>query len=430
MAQKPDKDISSAGMDKQLEKKTWTTRRLAMAAGSLVLVALILYAFVFADLRSTLNVEKEKLTISTVNEGSFQEFIPVTGAVQPIQTIYLDALEGGVVEEINKESGTMIEEGETILKLSNSDLRLSVLQQTSSTYDQINQTRNSRLNIEQNTLSLKERLAGAENQLAINRADYLRQEKLHEKDLIAEQTYLEAKENYELQKKRHDLIYESFKQDSIKASQQLQQIDRSLDRMWRSLDAVQQIMDRLVVKAPIAGQLSTIELNPGQSISQGERIGQIDILDNYKVRVGIDEYHLSRIKTGLEGTFQFNGKTHELKITKVYPVVENGQFQVDMEFGGESPGDLTRGQTLRIRLELSEVESNTLLLERGGFYQTTGGNWVFRVTEDGERAVRQQIRLGSQNPDYFEVLEGLEPGDRVITSSYDTFGDNEVLNLE
>jgi HlyD family secretion protein len=430
MAQNSDKDISSAGMDKQLQKKTWTNKRIAMVVGGLLLIALFVYAFMFTDLRSTLNVDKEKLTISTAQEGSFQEFIPVTGAVQPIQTIYLDALEGGVVEEIDRESGTMIEEGEDILKLSNSDLRLSVMQQSSSIYDQINQTRNSRLNIEQNTLSLKSQLADAENQLAITQSNYERKKTLHERDLIAEQEFIEAKENYEYQRKRHAFTMESYRQDSIKAGRQLQQIDQSLNRMEQSLTAVQQIMDRLVVKAPISGQLSTIELNPGQSISQGERIGQVDILDDYKVRVGIDEYHLSRIKTGLEGSFNFNGNTHELAITKVYPVVENGQFQVDMEFDGESPTSLTRGQTLRIRLELSEVETNTLLLDRGGFYQTTGGNWVFRVTEDGKRAVKQQIRLGSQNPDYFEVLEGLEPGDNVITSSYDTFGDNEVLNLE
>jgi len=375
-------------------------------------------------------VEKEKITISTVKEDSFQEFIPVTGAVQPIQTIYLDALEGGVVEDIYLESGTMVEKGDNILTLSNSDLQLRVLSQTSSIYDQINQTRNSRLNIEQNTLSLKERLAQAENQLHINRSNFKRQQKLYDKDLIAEQNYIEVKENYEYQKKRYDLIYESFKQDSIKAQQQLYQIDESLERMQKSLEANQSILERLDVKAPIAGQLSTIELNPGQSISRGERIGQVDILDSYKVRVGIDEYHLSRIKTGLKGTFDFNSKTHELVITKVYPVVENGQFQVDMEFVNESPGDLTRGQTLRIRLELSEETTNTLLLARGGFYQTTGGNWVFKISEDGDRAVRQNIRLGSQNPEYFEVLSGLQPGDKVITSSYDTFGDNEVLNLE
>ncbi len=429
MAEHNEDRISSSGMDKKIEKKTWTPKRIAMIVGGVAILALFFYSFVFMDMRSMLNVDREKLTISTVQEDSFQEFIQVTGTVQPIQTIYLDAIEGGVVENIYRESGSMVERGDTILTLSNSDLRLQVLQQSSSIYDQINQTRNSRLNIEQNSLSLKERLAQAENQLEVAKSNFNRQKKLHEQDLIAEQDFLETKENYQYQKKRYNLIYESFKQDSIKSEQQLQQIDQSLDRMWRSLEAVQGILDRLVVTAPISGQLSTIELNLGQSISSGERIGQVDILDNYKIRVGIDEYHLSRITKGLQGSFEFNGEAHELKITKVYPVVENGQFQVDMEFVDEVPSGLTRGQTVRIRLELSD-SSQALLLARGGFYQTTGGNWAYKISEDGEQAVRTNIQLGRQNPDYFEVLSGLEPGDKVITSSYDTFGDNEVLNLE
>jgi HlyD family secretion protein len=343
--------------------------------------------------------------------------------------MYLDAVEGGVVDDIYKETGSMVEQGDTIVALSNSDLRLNVLQQTSDIYDQINQTRNSRLNIEQNTLSLKERLAEAKNQLEITKSNYERERKLFEQNLIAEQQFLETKANYDYQQKRYNLIYESFKQDSIKSSQQLRQIDQSLERMWTSLEAVQNILDRLVVTAPISGQLSTIELNPGQSISSSDRIGQVDILDNYKVRVQIDEYHLSRINQGLKGTFDYNGQTHRLKITKVYPVVENGQFKVDMEFTGQIPDDLTRGQTLRIQLLLGESES-TLVLDRGGFYQKTGGNWIYKISEDGAKAVKHDIRLGRQNPNYFEVLAGLDKGDQVIISDYGSFGENEVLNIE
>lgn len=429
MAQNEGDRISSAGMDKKIDKKTWTPKRIAMIVGGVAIIALFIYSFVFMDVRSTLNVERDKLTISTVQQDSFQEFIQVTGAVQPIQTMYLDATEGGKVENIYLESGTMVEKGDTILTLSNSDLRLQVLRQSSSIYDQINQTRNSRLNIEQNTLGLQQNLADAERQLELAKENFKRQKSLYEKDLIAEQEFLETRENHQYQQKRYKLIYESFRQDSIKSEQQLQQIDSSLERMWQSLEGVQSILDRLTVTAPISGQLSTIELNPGQSISASERIGQIDILDSYKIRVGIDEYHLSRITTGLEGSFNFNGATHNLVITKVFPVVENGQFQVDMEFTSDLPSGLTRGQTVRIRLALGD-SSKALLLSQGGFYQTTGGNWVFRVTEGGEQAVRQNIRLGRQNPEYYEVLSGLQPGDRVITSSYDTFGDNEVLNLQ
>lgn len=429
MAAKNDSRISSEGMDKKIEKTIWGKKQLGMLLGIIAILAIIIYSVGFMDIRSTLNVDRENISVSTVQQESFQESIQVRGTVQPIQTMYLDAVEGGVVDDIYKETGSMVEQGDTIVALSNSDLRLNVLQQTSDIYDQINQTRNSRLNIEQNTLSLKERLAEAKNQLEITKSNYERERKLFEQNLIAEQQFLETKANYDYQQKRYNLIYESFKQDSIKSSQQLRQVDQSLERMWTSLEAVQNILDRLVVTAPISGQLSTIELNPGQSISSSDRIGQVDILDNYKVRVQIDEYHLSRINQGLKGTFDYNGQTHRLKITKVYPVVENGQFKVDMEFTGQIPDDLTRGQTLRIQLMLGESES-TLVLDRGGFYQKTGGNWIYKISEDGSKAVKHDIRLGRQNPNYFEVLAGLDKGDQVIISDYGSFGENEVLNIE
>ncbi|NGP77694.1 HlyD family efflux transporter periplasmic adaptor subunit [Balneolaceae bacterium YR4-1] len=416
-------------MDKKREKKTWTAKRIGMIVGGLAIAALFIYSFFLMDVRSTLNVDRAKLTVSTVQEDSFQEFIQVTGTVQPIQTIYLDAIEGGVVQEVYRESGTMVEQGDTILTLSNSALQLNVLNREAQLYDQINNVRNSRLNLEQNTLQLQEQLANAKSQRDILESQFQRQKQLVEKNLISQQEFEETKENFEYQTRRYELTYESYKKDSVQTITQLQQLNDSEDRMYRSLSAVQGILDNLVVTAPTSGQLSTIELNQGQSISQGERIGQVDILDSYKIRVGIDEYHLSRISTGLSGSFDFNGAEHDLVITKIYPVVNNGQFEVDMEFVNEPPTGLTRGQTTRIRLELGE-SSNAILLARGGFYQTTGGNWVFKVTENGDRAVKQSIRLGRQNPEYFEVLSGLEPGDRVITSSYDTFGDNEVLNLE
>jgi len=429
MSTKTGGPVSSSGMDKKIEKKTLTPKRVGVIGGTLVVLILFVYSVGFISGPSTLNIDRNKLTISTVREGSFQKYIRVRGTVKPIQTIYLDAIEGGMVEEIYQESGAMVEKGDTILTLSNSDLRLTVLQRSSAIYDQINQTRNSRLNIEQNTLSLKERLAQAESQLDIARADYRREKHLFDKDLVAEQKFRETKENYEYQKKRHQLIYESFKKDSIKSKQQIQQIDQSLERMWRSLEAVQKILDRLVVTAPLSGQLSTIELNPGQAISSGERIGQVDILDKYKIRVGIDEYYLSSIRKGLKGSFTFNGDTHQVEIAKVYPVVKNGQFKVDMEFVNEVPSGLTRGQTVRIRLELGD-KSETVLLSGGGFYQATGGDWIYKLSKDGKRAVKQEIQLGRQNPQYFEVVSGIKPGDKVITSGYESFGDNEVLSLE
>lgn len=429
MLQSSTRDISSAGMDRKIEKKTWTPRRLAIGVGGAVLAVSFIYAFVLMDVRSTLNVDKERLTISTVREDAFQEFIQVTGTVQPIQTIYLDAIEGGVVQDIYLESGTMVEKGDTILTLANSSLQLNVMNREAQLYDQINNVRNSRLNLEQNTLRLREQLASAESQMEILRSQFARESRLIERELISEQEFEQTRENYEYQKKRYELTHESYRKDSLQMITQLRQLDDSEQRMYRSLEAVQRILDNLVVTAPISGQLSTIELNPGQSVSMGERIGQVDILDNYKIRVEIDEFHLARIITGLRGSFNYDGQSHNLVITKIYPVISNGQFEVDMEFEDEIPRGLRRGQTLRIRLELGE-SANAVLLARGGFYQTSGGNWVFKVTENEEQAFRHPVRLGRQNPEYFEVLSGLQPGDRVITSGYDTFGDNEVLNLE
>ena len=417
------------GMDRKIEKKTWTLKRILTIGAILAFVGLSIYAFWFMDVRSTLNVERDKITVSSVQENTFQEFIQVTGTVQPIQTIYLDAIEGGVVQQVYLESGTMVEKGDTILTLTNSSLQLQVMQQTSGLYDQINNVRNSRLNLEQNTLQLQDQLASAKSQMEILKSQYDRQKKLVEKDLISEQEYQTTKENFEYQKKRYELTYESYKKDSVQTIAQLRQLNNSEQRMYQNLEAVQQILDNLAVTAPISGQLSTIELNQGQSISSGERIGQVDILDGYKVRVAIDEYHLSRIVTGLHGSFPFDGQNHELVITKIYPVINNGQFEVDMEFVNKAPEGLRRGQTVRIRLELGESAS-AVQIPRGGFYQTTGGNWVFVVDEDEGKAYRRDIRLGRQNPEYFEVLGGLSPGEKVITSSYDTFGDNEVLVLE
>lgn len=416
-------------MDRKIEKKTWTAKRISMVVGGVLIVALIVYVLAFMDVRSTLNIDRERITVSTVQEDIFQEFIQVTGTVQPIETIYLDAIEGGVVNQVFLESGTMVEEGDTILSMSNSNLQLQVMQQTSALYDQINNVRNSRLNLEQNTLQLQEQLANARAQLKILEAQYERQKHLRDQDLISEQEFEETLANYNYERERYELTYESYRRDSLQTITQSRQLDDSERRMYQNLEAVQQILENLTVTAPASGQLSTIELNQGQSISAGERIGQVDNLDDYKVRVNIDEFHLSRIVPGLQGSFTFDGETHDLTITKIYPVITNGQFEVDMEFSGEAPEGLRRGQTLRIRLELGE-SAQAVRLARGGFYQTTGGNWVYLLNEDETRAVRHDIRLGRQNPEYFEVLSGLEPGDKVITSSYDTFGDNEVLVLE
>lgn len=417
------------GMDRKIEKKTVSKSMLVGGVAAAILLTGIVYTLLFLDSRTSTTVNKSSVFINEVEEGPFQEFIEVAGTVQPIETIMLDAIEGGVVQRVFKQSGEMVQPGDTLITLTNSGLQLNVLQQEAGIYDQINNVRNSRLNLEQNHLRLREQLASSQTELDRLSPQFERDSSLFERELISSQDFEETRQNYLFQKQRYELNLESYRKDSLQMQNQLRQLDQSEERMWRSLDGVQQIMDNLVVTAPIMGQLSTVELNPGQSIRQGEQIGQIDFLDGFKVRLAIDEFYLSRVVTGLRGSFEYAGNRHELQITKIFPVIQDGQFLVDMEFADTIPDDLRRGQTVRVRLELGERDF-ALLLPRGGFYQHTGGNWIYRLDEDQNRAVRQQIRLGRGNREYFEVLEGLSPGDHVITSGYDTFGNSEVIVLE
>ena len=395
----------------------------------MLFVSFVLYNFIFADKRSKLNVELDKITVATVKNGSFQEFIPVTGNILPSQTYYLDAIEGGIVKRIVRESGAMVEKGDVIMELSNSNLQLNVLTQESQLYEQINNLRQTRLLLDQNDLTQQAQLAEIDYQLGLLKPQYERFKQLFEKKLISQREFEEVAENYEYNVKRRKLTYTSYRNDSINRVFQLRQLRDSENRMMRSLEGVGNIMDNMVVRAPSAGQLSAPQLEIGQSVNVGQRLGQVDGLDSFKARVSIDELYLPRVDIGQTGTFDFAGGNYKLQITKVYPTITDGRFEVDMEFVGEVPAGIRRGQTLRIRLELGNP-GQALLLPMGGFYQETGGNWVFVLNADGSSASRKSIRLGRKNPEYFEVLDGLSPGERVITSSYTNFGDNEVLVLK
>ena len=416
-------------MDRKIEKKFWTPKRVAFWSGIAVVVIVLVYMLFSVGSASRLNVDRDKLTISTVHKGSFQEFIPVDGTVTPVNTVYLDAIEGGVIKHIVRESGAMVSPGDTILTLSNSSLQLDVMNREAQLYDQINNVRNTRITIQQNSLNLRNQLADAQHQLAMAKPQYERDSLLFAKKLISEKEFQDSKVDYNLAMKKWNIAQVSFRQDSLLRTRQLTQLDESETRINRSLDAVEKILDNLVVTAPIKGQLSAPDLEIGQSINSGQRLGQVDVLNNYKARVNIDEHYLTRIDTGLVGTFDFNDRTYKMKITKVYPSVSNGQFQVDMAFEGDTPDGLKPGQTLQIRLALGS-SSQALLLARGGFYQSSGGNWAYVLDSSGKYARRKNIQIGRQNPNYFEVLGGLKPGDKVITSSYDNFGNNEVLVLK
>ena len=416
-------------MDRKIKKKKWTLKRIATILGAVVVVGFMVYMLFFADRRSRLNVEQEKLTIASVKRGVFQEFIPQTGTVEPSVTFYLDAIEGGTIRKVHAESGAMLKKGDVIVELSNLNRELSVLTQEAGLNESINRLRQTRLQLEQNDLQQQQTLALIDNQLQKLEPQYERQKSLYEKKLISRQEFEQTEADYRYNMKRRQITYASYRNDSLSRIRQLGQLNTSERRMTRSLEGVGQILDNLIIKSPIEGQLSTQPLFEGQAVNPGQRLGQVDKVGSYKVRVPIDELYLPRISKGLHATTTFAGKDYKLEITYIYPTITNGRFEVDMEFVGDSPEGVRRGQSLRLRIELGQ-SSQELLLPVGGFYKDTGGNWVFVVAEDGSKAEKRNIRLGRKNTEHFEVLEGLEPGDRVITSSYDNFGDNEVLVLK
>jgi HlyD family secretion protein len=415
-------------MDKKIEKKTWTLKKVLTYGGGGALLLFVAYQFIFADRRSKFKTEKDKLTISEVKMGQFKEYIPQTGTVEPARTVYLDAIEGGNIKRILKESGAILKAGEPIMELTNLNRELTVLQQEASFNESINRARETKLNIMRNDLDQRQQLALIDNQLAILEPQYRRQKALFEKKLIARQDFekTEADYNYNVQRKK--ITYEAYRNDSIDRIRQLRETSLSEQRMTKSLDGVGKILDNLIIKAPIEGQLSTPHWEIGQNVTTGQRLGQVDVIGSYKVRVPIDELYLPKISVGLPATTDFAGKTYSLTITYIYPNITNGRFEVDMNFVGETPQGIRRGQSLRMRIELGQP-SEELLLPIGGFYKDTGGNWVFILEADG-RAVKREVKLGRKmGSEYFEVLEGLKPGDKVITSSYENFGNNEVLIL-
>lgn len=414
-------------MDKKIAKKTWTLKRIATWGGGALLIIFIGYQFIFADRRSKLKIERDKITVSEVKRGVFQEFIPQTGTVEPSRTVYLDAIEGGNIKRIVSESGAMLRKGDVILEISNLNREITVLSQEASLNESITRQRDTRLLITQNDLNQRQTLALIDQQLAIFQPQYERQKVLFEKKLISKQEFEQTEANYLYNKERRKITYEVYKNDSINRIRQLRELDKAEQRMTLSLEGVGKILDNLVIRAPIDGQLSTPHWEIGQAVTQGQRLGQVDIVGAYKVRVPIDELYLPRITTGLHATTDYAGKTYGLVITYTYPTVAAGRFEVDMAFDGETPPGLRRGLSLRLRIELGQ-SSEELLLPVGGFYKDTGGNWVY-VLDANNRAVKRDIKLGRKNTENFEVLEGLQPGDMVITSSYENFGNNEVLLL-
>lgn len=419
-------------MDRKIEKKKWTPKKVAFLMAAGLFVGFSIYGFWKDSGVARLNVETAKLTISRVERGPFLEFIPVRGAVLPGQTIYLDALEGGQVEEIHVEEGSMVHKGDAILKLANADLQLQVMSREEPLEEQLDRLGNARLEMAQKLLKSRQSLMDIDFQLQQKRRRYEKYSSLSEKDLVAvmpRADFEQLKDEYEYRVRLKEITLETHRQDSLLAQMQIEQLAGTIERMQRNFEIVRQRLEALILRAPISGQLTMLNAEIGESKSRGERLGQVDVLDRFKVRAAIDEFYIARIQKGQRGEFDLSGETYGLVIVKVYPQVRDGRFEIDLEFDGNPPQGIRRGQTLQIRLELGDLEE-ALLLARGGFYQKTGGNWVYVLDGKEERAVKRPVKIGRQNPRFFEVIEGLEAGEKVITSSYDNFGEMDVLVLK
>ncbi|MEP7165576.1 MAG: efflux RND transporter periplasmic adaptor subunit [Ferruginibacter sp.] len=416
-------------MDRVIAKKKWSKKRILTIAGILGLIVLIVASYYLTSGKSRLNVDTERITISEIRKGAFQEFIPVNGVILPLTTIYLDAVEGGRVEEKYVEDGAVMKKGQPILRLSNTDLQLGLVTQQTNVYNLLTQMQISKNAAQQNTVSKLNQKSDVESQYKEAERVYNLNKHLYEQKVIGKMEFQQSENNYNYLLEKKQLSDKILQQDAESNDQQVKQARQSFEGSQNALNVMRQKVGDLIVRAPIDGQLTSLDAELGQSKNKGERLGQIDVSSGYKVRVDIDEHYLSRIFIGLSGEFDFAGKTYKLAIKKVFTQVNNGRFQVDMEFAGEAPQGIRRGQTLQIRLALSD-ETQALLLPKGGFYQQTGGNWIFKVTESGKTAYKVDIQLGRQNPDYYEVLQGLKPGEKVVTSSYENYGTMQELVLK
>ena len=415
-------------MDRIVPKKKWTRKKILTIAGITALVLLAASSVYFSTGKRKVNVDAERISISEVARGTFQEFIPVNGTVLPVATIYLDALEGGRVEEKFVEDGALVKKGQPILRLSNTDLELSLANQETAVFDVLTQMQNTKNNAVQNSIQQLNQKAEVDNAYTEAERVYKLNKYLYEEKVIGGQEFKASENNFIYQQNRRKLNARTLNQDSVSMQLQVGQMGASYARMQNALQLMRRKVGDLVVRAPIDGQLTSLDAEIGQSKNKGERLGQIDVMSGYKTRVDIDEHYISRVFIGQMGETTLGGKTYRLKIRKVYTQVTNGRFQVDMDFEGAAPEGIRRGQTLQIRLALSD-ETQALLLAKGGFYQQTGGNWVFKLTDNGTKAYKVDVQLGRQNPDYYEVLSGLEPGDKVVTSSYENYGDMQELVL-
>ena len=419
-------------MDKIIEKKTglkaaFTKKSLPWWIGAAILALVLL--LIIRPSHSTLRVSADTITVGDVKAGEFNDYIRLSGTVQPLVTIQISPIEGGVVDEIVIEEGSQVRKGDVILRLSNDNLDLQILNSEAELAEKENILRNTQIQMEQDRLNVKQ--SKAEYQLNVKRLErtYEQQKALYEDKLIAREEYLKAKEDYDLAVEKLQIILDKEVQDSLFRSTQVERMRESLENMQINMMMIRKRKDNLTIKAPIDGQLGILDAVLGENIGAGTKIGQISDMSSYKIEAQIDEHYIDRVTPGLEATFERQGTDFGASLRKVYPEVRDGKFKADFKFEGEVPDNIRSGQTYYLNLQLGSPEAATLI-PRGSFFQKTGGKWIYVVNKEGTKAVRREIRIGRQNPQYYEVLEGLEPGEKVIISGYDNFGDNEVLILQ
>ncbi|MBP5550051.1 MAG: HlyD family efflux transporter periplasmic adaptor subunit [Bacteroidales bacterium] len=416
-------------MDKIIEKKTgW---RVAFSKKALpwwlgALLAVFVVYLVVRPNNKTLRIDKDTFAASEAVKGEFNDYIRVSGRVQPMTTIQLSPQEGGIVEKILIEEGSPVKAGDAILILSNDNLDLQILNSEAELAEKENILRNTQIQMEQQKLDVRQNVLEYGTNVDRLRRAYEQQKALYEDKLIAKEDYLKAEEDYRLALQKYNLISERSKQDSLYRGTQIDRMEESLENMQLNMQMIRKRKSNLIVKAPIDGELGLLDVVLGQSIAAGTKIGQINSVGVYKVEAQIDEHYIDRVVSGLEATFERQGETYSTVIRKVYPEVRDGKFKADFKFDGEQPDNIRSGQTYYLNLQLGQPEE-AVIIPRGTFYQKTGGKWIYVVNKDGNKAVKREIRIGRQNPQYYEVLEGLAPGEKVITSGYETYGDSDVL---
>lgn len=419
-------------MDRTIEKKKGIALAFSKKSlpywGGVFLVGFVAYIFL-RDNVSTLRVNAETLSVNKVISGEFNDYIRISGQVLPMTTIQLSPLETGVVKEIFIEEGSFVKTGTPILRLTNENLDMQILNSEADLAEKENILRNTMISMEQQRLSVNQDMLQYEMEVRRSKRAYESQKTLYEENLIAREDYLKAEEDYLLAEGKLKLIRERAVQDSLYRSVQVKQMQESLSNMRINMQMIRKRKDNLVITAPIDGELGMLDVVLGQSVPSGSKIGQINNLDSYKIEAQIDEHYIDRVISGLEADFERQDETYQAVIRKVYPEVRDGKFKADFKFNGAQPENIRTGQTYYLNLQLGQPEE-AVMIPRGAFYQHTGGRWIYVITGDGSKAYKREIRIGRQNPQYYEVLEGLQPGEKVITSGYDNFGDNDCLVLK